>query len=119
VSFSIATFFTVRGAWHILGFAVLEMSAVGIAFLHFARHATDSEHLELTDRLLVVTLIQRGKERCFYLELHSVRLELPRSRDGLICLEDGTAKVEIGRFLSHSKRREFAAELGCYLSAGK
>jgi uncharacterized membrane protein len=119
VSLSIAIFFTLRGAWYVLGFAVLEMAAVGIAFLHFGRHATDGEHLELTDRHLVVKLTQSGKERCFYLEPHSIRIDLPRSRDGLIRLEDGSARVEIGRFLNYSKRREFAAELGHYLSAGK
>jgi uncharacterized membrane protein len=119
VSLSIAIFFTVRGAWYVLGFAVLEMTAVGMAFLHFGRHATDSERLELTEYLLVVKLSRGGKECCFHLEPHSTRIEPPRSRDGLISLEDGSVRVEIGQFLNHSKRREFAAELCRCLPAGK
>jgi hypothetical protein len=31
-SLMMATFFTVRGAWYVLGFAILEIAAVGLAF---------------------------------------------------------------------------------------
>jgi uncharacterized membrane protein len=115
VSLSIATFFTLRGAWYVLGFAVLEMTAVGTAFLHFGRHATDSERLELTKRHLTITLAQAGKERSFHLDPHSTRITSPQSRDELICLDDGLAKVKIGRFLNHARRKEFAEELDRYL----
>jgi uncharacterized membrane protein len=119
VSLSIALFFTARGAWYVLGFAVLEMAAVGVAFLHFGRHAMDREHLELTDRLLAIKLVQAGKERRFHLDPHSTRIAMPRSRDELISLEDKLVRVEVGRFLNHSKRQEFAAELRHCLSASK
>lgn len=119
VSFSIAMLFTARGAWYVLGFAVLEMAAVGGAFLHFSRHAMDREHLELTDRLLAIKLVQAGKERRFQLDPHFTRIAMPRSRDELIKLEDKLVRVEVGRFLNHSKRQEFAAELRHCLSASK
>ncbi|MGV3741278.1 MAG: DUF2244 domain-containing protein [Burkholderiaceae bacterium] len=117
VSFSIAIIFALRGAWYVLGFAVLEMTAVGVAFLHYGRHATDSERLELGPRSLTVTLFQAGGERRFHLNLHTIRIASPQSRDELISLEDGLVKVAVGRFLNHARRKEFAAELECCLSA--
>lgn len=119
VSFSIAIAFAMRGAWYVLGFALLEMAVVGAAFLHFGRHAMDRERLELTGCRLTVDLTQTGNEQCFHLDPRSARIVLQHSRDGLISLEDGPVKVEVGRFLSRTKRQEFAAELRHCLSAGK
>lgn len=119
VSLSIAIIFTLRGAWYVLGFAVMEMTAVGLAFLHFGRHATDGEHVALNESQLTVVVAQAGKERRFQLDPHFTHIALPRSHEELIGLEDKLVKVEIGRFLNHSKRREFAAELHYCLSARK
>ncbi len=117
VSLSIAIFFTLRGAWYVLGFAVLEMAAVGAAFLNFGRHAADSERLELTKNDLIVTLLLAGKERSFRFNPRTTHIALPRTRDELVGLEDGLAKVAVGRFLDHARRKEFAVELKCCLSA--
>jgi uncharacterized membrane protein len=119
VSFSIAVAFAARGAWYVLGFALLEMVVVGAAFLHFGRHAMDRERLELTGHRLTVGLTKTGNEQCFHLNPHSARIVLQRSRDGLISLEDGLVKVEVGRFLSRAERQEFATELRHCLSASK
>lgn len=119
VSLSIAVVFAVRGAWYVLGFALLEMAVVGMAFLHFGRHALDGERLELTDRLLTVSLTQAGNEQCFHLDPYSTRIVVLRSHDGLISVEDGLVRVEIGRFLNRAKRQELAAELRRCLSFGK
>lgn len=119
VSFFIAIVFAVRGAWYVLGFALLEMAVVGTAFLHFGRHAMDRERLELAGRVLKVSVIQAENEQYFHLDPHLTRVSLQRSRSGLIRLEDGLVSVEIGRFLNRAKRHEFSAELRHCLSASK
>jgi uncharacterized membrane protein len=117
-SFTIATVFTLRGAWYILCYAVLEMSAVGAAFFVYARHAADREHIALIDDQLVVELIQKEQVREFRLDPRYTRVEPPESRDGLIGLEARGTRVEVGRFLTELKRREFARELRRALASG-
>jgi uncharacterized membrane protein len=111
MSLTIATFFTLRGAWYILGFAIVELSAVAWAFLSCGRHATDREHIELVNDCLVVELIEVEQVRQFRLNPRRTRVELPESRGDLIGLEANGTRVEVGRFLTEWKRREFAREL--------
>ena len=110
-SLSVALFFTLRGAWFVLGFAILELSALGIAFLYFGRHATDREHIVLIDDCLVVELIRAEQARQFRLDPHWTRVEPPATPTALITLRAGSVHVEVGRFLTELKRHEFAREL--------
>jgi uncharacterized membrane protein len=56
----IGPFFWLHGAVLILPFAWLELAAVGLAFLVYARHAADGERISLQDRRLVVELENAG-----------------------------------------------------------
>lgn len=118
-SLLIATMFTMRGAWYILGFAMLEMLAVGIAFFLYARHANDRERIELADDCLLVELIQVERIQQFRLDPRSTRVASPESRNALISLEAQDGKVEVGRFLTEWKRRQFARELRSALASRK
>jgi uncharacterized membrane protein len=111
VSLVVAIFFTARGAWFVLGFAILEMAAVGLAFLQFARHATDREHIALIDDCLLVELIEAEQARQFRLDPRWTRVESPGAPNELIALEARGMRVEVGRFLTEWRRREFAQEL--------
>jgi uncharacterized membrane protein len=117
-SFGVATVFALRGAWYVLIFAILEMGAVGMAFLHFGRHATDREHIVLTSDCLTVKLIQMEKIQCFNLDRRWIRIEMPILRNELIGLEDRRVKVGVGRYLTDRGRRKFAQELRRALSSG-
>jgi uncharacterized membrane protein len=118
LSLTVAIFFTLHGAWYVLWFSVIELSAVGWAFFRFARHATDREHIALIDECLVVELIQMEQTRQFKLDKRRIRIELPVSRGALIGLEANGTRVEVGRFLTEWRRREFAHELRCALASG-
>jgi uncharacterized membrane protein len=111
VSLTIAVLFTLRGAWYILGFAVLELAAVGLAFFHYGRHATDRERIVLNEDTLLIELIQAEQASQHRLNLRTVRVELPDAHRGLIAVEAAGVRVEIGRFLTSWRRREFAREL--------
>lgn len=110
-SFTVAVGFALRGAWFVLLFAVLEMSAVAIAFLIYARHATDREHIAMLDDYLLVELIQAQEIRQFKLDLRSIRIAVQETNKGLIGIEALGTKVEVGQFLTEWKRREFVLEL--------
>lgn len=118
-SVAVAAIFTLRGAWYVLVFAILEMTAVGLAFLHYARHATDREHIALIDNdCLLIELIQAEQARQFRLDSRLTRVDLPAADRGLIGLEANGVRVEVGRFLTEWKRREFARELRSALASG-
>ncbi|NUU02637.1 DUF2244 domain-containing protein [Herbaspirillum robiniae] len=116
VSLAIALAFTVHGAWTILIFSVIELSAVGIAFLMYARHATDREHVVLEDDCLIVEVTQAGEANLVRLDLRRARIDFPGARQALVGLESSGMRVEVGRFMSEWKRREFARELERELS---
>jgi uncharacterized membrane protein len=118
-SLLVAIVFALRGAWYILGFAILEMLAVGIAFFLYARHATDREHIALADDCLLVELIQVEHVRQFRLDPRRTRVEPPESARDLIGLEARGTRVEVGRFLTEWKRRELARELQSALASEK
>ncbi len=107
----VAVFFTLQGAWYVLGFAILEMLGLGLAFFQFARHATDREHIALIDNYLLVELIQAEHSRQFRLDPRWTCVEPPDAQHELITLESRGMRVEVGRFLMDRKRRDFAREL--------
>ncbi|HJU71230.1 MAG TPA: DUF2244 domain-containing protein [Paucimonas sp.] len=110
-SLLVAAFFALHGAWYVLWFAWIDLLAVGWAFLLFARHATDRERIVLADESLLVELIQVERVQQFSLNVHRLRVQLPAAGQELVCLESNGTCIEVGRFLTEWRRREFALEL--------
>lgn len=79
MSLLVAAFFTANGAWYILGFSLLELLCVGAAFLLYARHATDREHISLADGCLLIEVVQVEQVRQFRLDPRRTRVEPPVS----------------------------------------
>ncbi|MGH8807672.1 MAG: DUF2244 domain-containing protein [Noviherbaspirillum sp.] len=117
LSLLVATFFAAAGAWYILGFSVLELSVVGLAFFLYARHATDREHIALIDDCLLVEVVRVERVTQFRLDPRCTRVALPATPDGLVSIEANGTKVEVGRFLTERKRRELAWELRSALAS--
>ncbi len=111
LSFSVAMIFAWHGAWYVLTFSILEMAAVALAFLYYARHATDHEHVALVDGCLLVERIEAGHTQQIRLDPHWIRITTPTRQQDLISLEAGGVKVELGRFVPVATRRKFAREL--------
>lgn len=117
-SFSVALMFTLQGAWFVLAFSVFEMTVVALAFLHYARHATDHEHIALDDGCLLVESIEAGEVRQIRLDPHWTRIALPSRAQDLINLEAKGVKIEVGRHVTMAKRRQVAQELRQELRRG-
>jgi len=111
VSLLVAFVCTLRGAWYVLAFAILEMAAVGFAFFLYARHAVDRECIALNDTCLLVELVEMERVRHYRLDLGNIRVESPSTRSDLVSLEANGIRVEVGRFLTEWKRRELARDL--------
>ena len=117
-SLTIALFFTLHGAWYSLFFSVLELSAVGFAFLIYARYATDREYLAIVENYLLVEVVLAGEKSCFKLDLHQVRIEPMRPGKHLVTLVSSGTRIDVGRYLTEWKRREFAQQLERAVFAG-
>ena len=111
VSLGIAGIFWVQGARMILPFAWLELAAVGVAFLTYARHAADGERISLQGGHLVVELENAGRlERA---EFHRdwVRVEPRADGRSLIELSGHGRSVNVGRYVRPELRPALAQEI--------
>lgn len=107
----VASFFWAMGAPLVLPFAVLELSALGLAFLWYARHATDREVLWLDARRLVVEWEQGGAVERREFDRPWLRVaDVPHDR-ALVELRAGAARVHVGRYARPEQRRQLAREL--------
>jgi uncharacterized membrane protein len=111
VSVAIATFFVVAGAPYVAVFAGIEVLALGVAFLVFARHAGDGEHIRLQDGLLRIE--QRLGHRGSVTEIDAAwaRVEPPSSPRALVALVGAGRRVEVGRYLTPPDRARLAHSL--------
>jgi len=111
VSLVIAGFFWAMGAVLVLPFTWLELVALGLAFLAYARHASDRERISLQGLRLVVEVENAGHLRRSEFNRQWVRVE-PLADDGsLIELSAQGRKVNVGRYLRPELRPLLAQEI--------
>ena len=111
VSLGIGVFFWVQGATLVLAFAGLEITLVGLAFLAYARHATDGEWISLQGASLVVECESAGRRERTEFARQWVRVE-PKSGDhSLIELSGQGRSIEVGRFVRPELRQVLAREI--------
>ena len=92
-------------------FAWLELAAVGLAFILYARHATDGERIALEQGRLVVELENGGTvERAEFLQ-HQVRVEPQASDRSLIEVSGQGRSVRVGRYVRPELRAALAREI--------
>lgn len=102
----------------IMPFAWLELAVVGVAFLMYARHATDGEKLVLQGSQLMVELSHAGKISCAEFNRELVRVEPHIDDRSLIELSGQGRRVQIGRYVRPELRSHLARELRMALRAG-
>ena len=115
VALLVSTYFTVHGAWYVMAFAVLETAVMSLAFIQYARHATDHEHIVLMEEGLLIERVEADRIQQTWLDRNWTRITLPSRPQDLIKLEAKGVRIEVGRFVTKSKRRRFAKELRHYL----
>lgn len=111
VSLGIGLFFWFQGARLILPFAWLELAAVGVAFLAYARHATDGERISLQGAQLVVELENAGRLERAEFRREWVRIEPKAGDRSLIEVFGQGRSVQVGRYVRPELRPLLAREL--------
>jgi uncharacterized membrane protein len=111
VSLAIAGAFWWRGAPFVLPFASIELLAVGIALLVYARHAADRESLLLRPGLLKVECTNGRHIDQVEFTPAWVRIEPAHGDHSLIELSGEGKRIAVGRFVRPELRRALAEEL--------
>ncbi len=111
LSLGIATAFWLEGATMVMPFAGLELLAVGVAMLVYARHAADRECIALRgDELTVEHASGRRIERVAF-QPAWVRVEPEHGDRSLIELSGQGRRISVGRFVRPELRLQLAEEL--------
>jgi uncharacterized membrane protein len=106
-----ASVFFIQGATLVLAFAGLELLAVGIALLVFARHAADRETLTLVGRSLQVEQCYGRRTDRTDFSADWLTVEPAAGQGSLVELSGRGQRVRVGRYLRPELRGAFAREL--------
>lgn len=111
LSLSVAMIFLLHGVWPVLVFTSIELAAVTVAFILYARHASDYEHIVLTAGCLLVERVSAGRTSQTMLEPYFTRVAKPDSPRSLVLLEAKGTTLEVGAYALDAQRRRLADEL--------
>ena len=117
LSLAIAGFFWSMGATMVMPFACLELVAVGIAFLVYARHAGDGEKIVLGSGRLVVELEVAGRTRRSEFNSQWVQVAPALGDGALIEVFEQGRRVAVGRHVRPELRSALAREIRLALRA--
>ncbi|MFM2075407.1 MAG: hypothetical protein RJB34_1712 [Pseudomonadota bacterium] len=111
ISLTVAVFFWFMGATLVMPFTALELVAVAVAFVVYARHATDRERIELSAHRLVIEQERAGRVSQVSFNRAWVRVA-PRSKpDALIEVSEGAQRVHCGHHIRLDLRDQVAQEI--------
>jgi uncharacterized membrane protein len=111
ISLTVAGFFWFMGVRLILPFTALELTAVAIAFVAYARRATNRERIELSQHRLVIEQEHAGRVTREVFNRDKVRVEARHSRADLIEVREGHRRVRCGHHVRSDLRDQVAREL--------
>lgn len=116
VSLLIGIGFASQGAWMVLPFAGVELVALVIAFVCYARHAADYERISVAASEIKVEVCDGDCVRCHRFSRSWVRLVVRDAPSQTrLALQSRGQELEIGRHLHREDRRMLAQELGRWL----
>ncbi len=111
LSMLVSALFFWQGAPFVAAFAGIELLAVGLALLVFARHAADQEILTLQGDVLAVRRQLGSRHEDFELPLAWLSVEPAAGQGSLVQLRGRGQQLLVGRFLRPHHRSLLAAEL--------
>ena len=108
VALAIGAAFALAGAWLVLPFAGLEIAALTVAYLAYARRAADYERIELAAGRLTVEVAEADSMSRHEMEARRARVCV---ENDWVVLRGAGQELQLGRHLDAERRAEFAAQL--------
>ena len=111
ISLTVAGFFWSMGARLVLPFTAIELTAVAIAFIIYARHATDCERIALSRHHLIIEQERAGQISHVSFNRQWVQVPDRQSPRELIELREGQRRVHCGHHIRLDLRDQVAQEI--------
>ena len=111
VSVTVGLWFWMLGAHFVLGFAGLELLALGVAILVYVRHATDGETVLLQDGRLIVERDRAGLRERTEFASALVQVRVGSDREAWIGIGAQGRQLEVGSHVRPEWRRAMAGEM--------
>ena len=118
ISVGISLGFWLQGATLVAPFAALELGVLAVAFLVYARHATDAEYIVLDATQLQVEVEHAGERRRSVFQRQWVRVHHPEAHAALIEISSHGHTVRVGRHVRPELRLALASEIKRALRTG-
>jgi uncharacterized membrane protein len=109
VSLTVAVFFWLMGAPWVMPFACLELTALGVAFVVYTRHAGDAEWIVIQGDQLLVHRCHGGRWTQWQAGL--VWLRVGWAPNGLVELKAAGRCLQLGALASNGQRQKLVQEL--------
>ena len=109
-SLLISLAWALSGAWIVLPFAVIELLVLSVAFLAYARHATDHERITLLRDCVRVEVVKGTSSQATEFPRQWCRCGMDDSAYGMVRLESPKGAVQIGQFVGMADRKRFFEE---------
>lgn len=111
LSLTVAGFFWSMGVRMVLPFTAIELTAVAIAFVVYARHATDRERIALSPNSLLIEQERAGRVSQVVFNRAWVRMQERQSPRELIELSEGRRRLRCGHHIRLDLREQVAQEI--------
>lgn len=117
-SLAVSTAWALTGAWVVLPFMCLELLALAVAFLVYARHATDHERITLDPVKVSVEVVRGDRSDRQEIPREWLRCRLAEGRSDLVRIFNRQKELEVGRFVNQANRKKFLEEFQAALADG-
>lgn len=111
VTLSVACGFLIAGFWIVLPFAGLELALVAIAFLVYARHASDYEMIEVDPVNLTITTALGSRTTKIKWSTQWTRLEYNGRFRAPLVLKCQGQQISLGRFIAEKDKPELQRDI--------
>ena len=111
ISLLLAVIFAARGAWLVFPFTLIEIGALGFAFVWWGRHAGDYERIVISADLLSVETSSGDRRRRVERPPAWARIEYDGARRDPIRIVAGGESIDVGNFVPDDRRAALAKEL--------
>jgi uncharacterized membrane protein len=103
--------FAIQGAWIMLVFGLAQCAAMVLAFLCYARRASDHECISLSEELLVVETVEAGKARRHCFQPYWTSMVMPGLDGRCFYLQSKGIRLRVGSFACPELMQEVAFSL--------
>ena len=109
-SIAVSTAWALSGAWLVIPFMLIELTALAVAFLVYSRHVNDGEKITLDGAKVRVDVTEGVKTETLELPRQWLRCVRDSGHQGLVRLRSQQSELVVGRCASPVNRERFYRE---------